>query len=118
MHAITLTVGPLAWSLLFKTAEKAQEAWTLYKTNSESEVEIADDFGQIVHAFPGALTGGMLEDLNETKRAHIERALHQARMQNEVQQAAEADAGLRLRRGPAMLSPMGMPGGFNGVGRN
>jgi len=52
----------------------------------------------------------MLEDMEKSKLAHIERGLHQARTQAKAQQAATQDPVLKsaaMMRGPAMIDPMG-----------
>lgn len=56
----------------------------------------------------------MVEDMDKTKMAHIEMALHQARTQIAGNKAAEADPAIRtasMMRGPAVINPMGN-GGF------
>ena len=57
----------------------------------------------------------MIENLDMSQVAHVERSLRQQRMQAKFQKAAESDPEIRAAmRGPAVLSPMGMP--FNGRG--
>jgi hypothetical protein len=112
MHQISMNVGNIVWALLFKTEEKALAAWEHYMNrDSDTVLRIEDDFGQTLDARPAIVNGAMLENLDLTKHAHIERALHQARTQAEAQAAGEADMALRAqRRGPAILQPIGMNG--------
>ena len=112
MHAITVLVGQIGWSLLFKDEEKANKVAEVLKKREGPFTAIEDDFGQKLDARTDAICGFMIEDMEQSKLAHVERALHQQRTQNLAQKTAEADPSLRLNRmmnGPAMISPM-MPG--------
>jgi len=115
MYQITIAAGQAIWSLLFKTEESATKVWDIYTSSVEADPEyrnltLRDDFGQILRVPKlSSIAALMLEDMNCTKRAIIERSLHQARIQTDVQQAAEADATLRQRRmqqGPAIINPV------------
>lgn len=111
MHAITVIVGQIGWSLLFKDAEKAQEVAAVLASRPQPYTVIEDDFGQKLDARTDLIAGYMIENMEQSKLAHVERALHQQRTQNLAQKAAEADPAMRLNRvmnGPAMLQP-GMP---------
>lgn len=115
MHVITVAFGeaPAMWQFVFKTEEAATVAWQ--QLGNETEVVIVDDFGQTGNFDPKHISGRMLENLDISKQAHIARSLHQQRLQAEFQKAAESDPVIRTAmRGPAVLSPMGMP--FNGRG--
>ncbi len=116
----TLTIsfgpGPMVWTLMFKTEENLRESYS--KWTSET-IMLKDDFGQECHLNPEECHGWMIEDLEQSKLAHIERALHQARTQAKGAELAEADVTLRAARARAqgqmpILQPM--PGGF-GNGR-
>lgn len=113
MHAITVIVGQIGWSLMFKEESKAQDAAAKLAARTEPFTVIEDDFGQKLDARTNLIAGYMIEDMEKSKLAHVERALHQQRTQNLAQKTAEADPSLKLSRmmnGPAMISPMG-PGG-------
>ena len=107
--------GPVVWTLMFKTEEAASNA-----KNSLCSVEglthIADDFGQSCTLLTSQIHGWMLENLDESKHAHIERALHQARTKITADKLAEADpvireAARRQQGGMPMIQPMhAMPG--------
>jgi hypothetical protein len=114
MHIITIGCAPLALQFVFKNKETAEKAWTT-RADEAGEITIADDFGQIGKFNVSAMSCRVIEDCDISKRAHIERSLHQQRMQNEAQKAAEADPALRMgmMRSPAVLSPIP---GFNGRG--
>ena len=117
MFCVTVAVGNIPWALMFKTEESASEATRhlnlCFEGNDQTIVALADDFGQTLYVGAIALHGWMIEDMDKSKLAHIERALHHARMQQEGQKLAAADATLRQgQHGPAIISPMGMPNGF------
>ena len=111
MHSITIVFGPspVPWVLLFKTEEAARAALMIPSSNDYWEV--MDDFGQYVSIKRDLIHGTMLEDMEQSKLAHIEQGLHRARTQAKAQQMAAADPTLRTAQmmgGPAMLQP-----GFN-----
>jgi len=125
MFSLTICFGPAGtmWQLMFRTQEAAAAAATGYDSivnAGTGRLILGDDFGQTLNMEAKDLHGCVLEDLSLSKAAHIERALHQARMQAEGQQQAETDAILRAARarsGPAIIDPMGMPrGNFPGNG--
>ena|ERR1700686_2107450 len=115
MWTLTVAVGNIPWALMFKTEESANVAVKTINTKfgDGNAIYVADDFGQQGFFFPSAIGGYMLEDMNKSKLAHIERALHHARMQHEGQKLAQADAVLRMgNAGPAILQPGFGNGGF------
>jgi hypothetical protein len=62
---------------------------------------------------PASIHGWALENLDESKMAHCERMLHQARTQGQAQRMAESDPSLRMNmqvRGAPVLSPLGPNG--------
>jgi hypothetical protein len=111
MYCLTICFGPAAttWALMFKTKETAEIGWNaiaLAKANNVV-VNFSDDFGQEIVLESAPVHGVMLEDLSLSKLAHIERALHQARMQAEGQKMAQTDPALvHAARGPNIISPM------------
>ena len=112
MHAITVIVGQIGWSLLFKEESKAKEMSAILAKRENEFTVLEDDFGQKLDARTALIAGYMIEDMEQSKLAHVERALHQQRTQNLAQKIAESDPGLRINRmmnGPAMIQP-GMPG--------
>ena len=82
MHAITVIVGQIGWSLLFKDEEKANKIADVLKKREGQFTAIEDDFGQKLDARTDAIAGYMIEDMEQSKLAHVERALHQQRTQN------------------------------------
>jgi hypothetical protein len=107
MYCLTICFGPVAttWALMFKTEEKAVQV--LQFVNEHVDGSFTDDFGQTIALKTSELHGAMLEDLSLSKLAHIERALHQARMQAEGQKMAQTDPALvHAARGPNIISPM------------
>ena len=117
MYSIAVIVGQTALSLMFRTKEKAEAADNILSGRSSAggQISVEDDFGQKLVVNPQSVAGYLYEDLDLSKLAHVERALHQTRTQNLAQKTAESDPSLRLasRMGPAMISPMP---GFNGRG--
>ena len=119
MHVISIAFGtaPAIWQFVFKTEDAAQTAWTNFNNFSPESgcyINITDDFGQTETFDVDKITGRMLENLDMSQQAHVERSLRQQRMQAKFQKAAESDPEIRAAmRGPAVLSPMP---GFNGRG--
>jgi hypothetical protein len=117
MFQITLTFGPTGtqWALLFQTEEKAVASWQHASLGSSEFLTLEDDFGQTVNIVRKSLYGSMFESLEKSQLAHIEIALHRARLQAKAQQMASADPGLRtLARGPAVMTPFEAGNRFNG----
>ena len=112
MFALNIALGNTAWRLLFKDEEKAQAAFAAAESARLMKAScdrISDDFGQTFSGGDG-IAGVMFEDMNKTKMAHVEIALHNARTQALVTKTAQADPGLRassMMNGPSMLDPMG-----------
>ena len=106
--SIALRDNPAMWTLLFKSKETADAAWA--KLPATGEVGIfEDDFSQRVFLNLNSVTGAVLEDLEVSKLAHIERALHTARTNAKAHQLAQSDPVLRtaaMGQGPAVLSPI------------
>src|SRR5437879_2532407 len=115
MHSLTICFGPTGtvWNLLFKEEAKAKEAYAAI-----GKSDVTDDFGQTIGTSLNAIHGILLEDLDVSQVAQVERGLHQARGQAKAQTRAMEDPIIKesLRRqqmGPAVMSPV--PGGrFNG----
>lgn len=115
MYAITAIVGPMCFQLLFRQEEKAREAQTVLAHNpataigSTEWIAVVDEFGHEITCERKHLAGYIFEDLEKTKIAHVERALHQQRTQNLAQKTASSDPGLRMNAaingGSPMLSP-------------
>lgn len=114
MFCLTVAVGNIPWALMFKTEERATAVFETLQSESGTSVRVTDDFGQSLSLNTNFVGGYMLEDMDKSKLAHIERALHHARMQQEGQRLAAADATLRAgQHGPSIIAPMGgMNGGF------
>lgn len=103
---IALRDNPTIWTLLYKKKEAAQAAWTIVTAGQFHEVN--DDYGQSVF-LPSGVSAALLEDMDESRLAHIDRALHNARTNADANSRANADPALRMaaaRTGPAVLSSM------------
>lgn len=118
MHCITIKFNnePSVWTLLYKGEESAMLAWKILMAPAGLPAAmVADDFGQTAFVNFASIAGAMLEDLDKSMLAHIERGLHNARTQAKAQQIATNDPVLKTaamtRGGPAMFSPQGN-GGF------
>lgn len=106
MHLVTIVAGSAQLRLAFKTEESARAA--IEKLQGEvldSHPPIIDDFGQ---EFCGLHDAYFLEDLDKSKLAAVELALHQARTQKAATSAAQSDPQLRTNfgGGPAMINPV------------
>lgn len=109
MFSITLALGNQAWRLLYKNEEKAALAFGKLQSARQEELFLDDEFGQTVQICKNGLTGFLFEDLEKMKMAHVEMALHNARLQSMANKAAQADPGLRanaMMNGPGVLTPM------------
>ena len=123
MFSLTIVFGPgpMVWTLMFKNADAAIAAAKNCQDNSTSETfETTDDLSQSVVISRTQIHGVMLEDLEQSKLAHIERALHQARTQAKGSEIADNDPILKQARhraqgGMPMIQPM--PAGYGPNGR-
>ena len=119
MYAISISFGPVGttWRLLFEKEEKAVQQYELVtlhndKTHSfhpNDTVVLEDDYGQKVFFKHAGVHAVILENLDKSKLASVEMALHNARTQASAQQRAGADPTLRAATmtQPAVISPMG-----------
>lgn len=75
--------------------------------------EITDDFGQRLQLIQPYFAI-LIQDMQLSQLADIERGIHQAVTQAKAQERAKTDptlmAAMRAQNGPAVLSPMGMNG--------
>lgn len=115
MHLLTIIFGPTPtpWSLLYQKQKLAEATFYRIESAKQSDaqfISLVDEFGQLATFDVSSIHGFMLEDMEKSKLAHIERGLHQARTQARAQQAAAADPVLKnaaMMQSPPMLSPMG-----------
>ena len=123
MFSLTIVFGPgpMVWTLMFKTKEQLLESQQALHDAKDggSDFDLSDDFGQTCHLKSSETHGWMIEDLEQSKLAHIERALHQARTKVKADEMASADPVMRAaatrQAGGAILQPMpGMPQFQNG----
>lgn len=111
MHLLTIVFGPspTPWAFMFQKLELAEKAFNDLQMVTPT-VKIADEFGQCAVINTSQIHGVMLEDLEKSKLAYIERELHQARTIARTRQIAAGDPILKaaaMAQGPAILSPMG-----------
>jgi hypothetical protein len=116
MYSLTIHFGPnaMVWSLLFKEKERAE---SIFKNLSDSVQKqtplgglLADDFGQEAYIETKSIHGVMLEDLDLTEEARIQRSLMNARGEVKARQRASTDPIIRTAaQGPSVLQPR-----FNG----
>jgi hypothetical protein len=115
MYSLTICFGPAAtsWMYLFKEEEKASVLYNAYvehkMNHAEGGVLIgSDDFGQSFAMPFDEIRGVMLEDLDLTEQARIERSMVDARAQTKFNQRAKNDPTIRAAmQGPSVISPMG-----------
>jgi hypothetical protein len=122
MFSLTIVFGPgpMVWTLMFKTIEGMQAAAAKCQNNAPTELfNVTDDFGQDASINSTQIHGMMAEDLDQSKFAHIERALHQARTKVTADKLAESDptireAQRRAQGGMPMIQPAMQGFGPNG----
>lgn len=111
MYCINVALGSTSWRLLFRDEANAKICFDILDSRNGTDLQLKDDFGQVLVVHVDSMHGVMFEDLDQTKLAHIEMALHQARTQNQAQKAAQSDpmlrAGAHPAGGPAIINPMG-----------
>lgn len=110
MFSLTIVFGPgpMVWTLMFKERKTAEDALAHWTAKQE---DLTDDFGQVACVNPDKAHGWMLEDLEQSRLAHIERALHQARTQAKGAEIADNDPVLKQARhraqgGMPMIQPV------------
>ena len=125
MFALTIVFGSPAvpWSLLFNSKEAADAAFENYKsskaTSFSGEYFIQkDDFEQEVCISRISLHGAMIEDMDKSKLAAVERGIHQAKTQIAAQKRAQQDPEIaahartqQMTGGAPILSPNFGPNG-------
>ena len=79
MFCLNVALGNVSWRLLFKDVDTAKVAFTILDARNGPDIKIEDDFGQTLVAHVDSMHGLMLEDMEATKLAHVEMALHQER---------------------------------------
>lgn len=115
MFSLTIHFGPnaMVWALLFKEEAKAVSALRIANIAicEGSFFRLEDDFGQITIFGAGNATGVMLEDLEQTEAARIQRSLAEERCKVKLMEAAKTDpvigAAIRRQQGAPVLTPMG-----------
>jgi hypothetical protein len=129
MFSLTIVFGPgpMVWTLMFKTEEKLKfvlEELAFRSTDGHAGHKeafcVTDDFGHNCAIRDAQVHGFMSENLEQSKLAHIERALHQARTQAKGAEIADSDPVLaqarrRAQGGMPIMQPM--PTGFSPNGR-
>lgn len=114
--SIALKDTQIVWTLLYKEQEKATAQWDHYVgCDSSMPVGLNDDFGQALLVKPADVAGAMLEDLDQSMLAHVEKGLHNARTQAKAETIAMNDpvlktAAMAKQRGPGIFAPMGNGG--------
>lgn len=109
MFIINVALGNTSWRLLFKEEGTAVSAYDSAMEAGRELISIVDDFGQHMTASAASIHGVMLEDMDKTKMAHVEMALHQARTQGLATKMAQTDPTLKANAAmsPSVLDPMG-----------
>lgn len=121
MFSITVALAntQIVWTLLYKTKAVADSAWRgllELHSNLKQDAGVCDEFGQMVMLPVGAIAGVLFEDLDQSKMAHIERAMHTERVKIQAQNAAQSDPIIKnamrtAQRGPAIFDPTMQNGG-------
>lgn len=111
MYLLTVVFGPspVPWAFMFHKRELVEAAFAALTASNPSVAKITDEFGQCAMINPAQIHGVMLEDMEQSKLAQIERGLHQARTQARANQQAMSDPVLKAAaamQGPAVLNPV------------
>ena len=96
------------WAFLYKTKEAAQAVVDAHVASPHTRWIIKDDFGQTASVPDANMASYMLEELDVSRMAAVEMALHQARIQAKAQEMAKTDPVLKTAmnsRGPSVLTP-------------
>lgn len=112
MFTLSIALGraqPMVWTLMFRRKEAAEAAVTTLR-ESVGTVMITDEFGQTFDGQKADVVGSLFENLEESRGAHVERALAGARVQAAVMSRVAADPALRqaamMAGSPPVLSPI------------
>jgi hypothetical protein len=119
MHCLSVALGNVVWAMMFHNEEDARKAYMSARPATavtdhfrKTEIEMVDDFGQTLMVPVHEVKGLLLEDLDKTKLAHVERLIHNQHTQIAAQKRWQADPAARAAAmGPAVLTP-GMNGPF------
>jgi hypothetical protein len=116
MYSLSIHFGPnaMVWALLFKSEEKAGAVYNAYvefnlKIAEETLLIGADDFGQSFAIPFKEISGILLEDLEVTEEARIQRSLAEAHVKVKLDQRAKTDPIIRQamnNQGPSVLTPV------------
>jgi hypothetical protein len=113
MYAITIFINQAGVQLLYKKEDLARDAATALTHDPAQAfgpakwVHVLDDFGHEISVDSKSISAIVFEDMERTKLAHVERALHQQRAQNLAQKTAQSDPALRMSapNGPGIVTP-------------
>ena len=109
MFALNIALGNNSWRLLFRDGEEATSIFEkISKRPAQGSITIEDDYGQTFFTRDPKSIHILFEDMDKTKLAQVEMALHNARTQALATKTAQADPGLRAAaamQGPRMLDP-------------
>ena len=110
MYSLSIAIGMMSWRMLYQDEEKARAAYAVLKDTTVPTVEITDDYGQTGTFKPTACPAIMLEDMDKSKMAEVDIALHRQKTQMLAQKMAAADPAIRaasMGAGLSQLTPMG-----------
>lgn len=95
MFSLQVIVGPgIAWHFLFRGKEAAEDVMNSVAGDS-IQIHIADDFGNEALFPRSELRGCLLEDLDLSRGAQLERIMNEQRTRAKAQQLMQADPMLR-----------------------
>ncbi len=110
MYSLSIAIGMMSWRMLYQNEDRAKAAYAALKETTVPTIEITDDYGQVGMFKPMALPALMLEDMDKSKMAEVDMALHRQKTQMLAQKMAAADPAIRASMagaGLSALSPMG-----------
>ena len=109
MFSLQVIIGPgIAWNFLFKNKEVAEDAIN-GMVNDADLITIKDEFGTEGLFKRSEFHGCLLEDMELTKSAHLERIIHEQRLRAKAQQFIQNDPQLRSMQQSNSGIPVQMP---------
>lgn len=108
MINVTVCIGArVNFQFIFKTKDAADAAYkniTDY-IHPQNRLTIADDYGNTANFRAEDISAVVVEDLDKSGDARVERSIYEARLQAKVQTKANADPALRFAAGNGGMPP-------------
>lgn len=106
MFNVLVSLRSGQWQFLFKERAGAENILNQYRRGEGSAISVEDDFGACAIMDTAAISGILIEDLDGSQEAGIERAMIQTKGQVKFQNKAKNDPLLKFAAPPNMNGPM------------